>query len=314
MIAATFGSGGPNGMPPAPPMKPPANPVGDGAFQSTSLTSSAVCCNGPAAPPPAPPTPSPEPGLMCTWSKWLSTCHSVLKPSLWNQPIWESMIPFSLPAVVEVDRAGPAALVVPGRLVAFAAGGTGGSPRRVFSPPSRRAPAGTAPACRGPRSRAGTSAPSRAPSTPSRRWGRRRRRLRPRRPGRRRRRSPGGRELDAPSRPGLAAALSLAGLADLLVVRVDPRADVRAVHLEVGQARVVPLGVVGRRGARDLLADDAPGPWCPWSPSARSAGRGSSARRPARRRRPPSGRPSGARPPCRSGRSACRGPGWPASA
>ena len=40
MIAATFGSGGPNGMPPAPPMKPAANPVGDGAFQSISLTSS----------------------------------------------------------------------------------------------------------------------------------------------------------------------------------------------------------------------------------------------------------------------------------
>ena len=98
MIAATWGSGGPNGMPPAPPTKPAANPVGEGAFQSISLTSSAVCCSGPAAPPPEPPTPSPAPGLMCTWSKWLKTCQSVLKPSLWNQPIWESMIAFSLPA------------------------------------------------------------------------------------------------------------------------------------------------------------------------------------------------------------------------
>ena len=98
MIAATWGSGGPNGMPPAPPTKPDANPVGEGAFQSISLTSRAVCWSGPAAPPAEPPTPSPAPGLMWMWSKWLKTCQSVLKPSLWIQPIWESMIAFSLPA------------------------------------------------------------------------------------------------------------------------------------------------------------------------------------------------------------------------
>src|SRR5829696_4994234 len=54
IVFATRGSGGPYGMPPAPPTKPAAKPTGDGASQSTSLTSSAVCWSGPAAPPPAP--------------------------------------------------------------------------------------------------------------------------------------------------------------------------------------------------------------------------------------------------------------------
>ena len=98
MIAATFGSGGPNRMPPAPPTKPEANPVGEGASQSISLTSSAECWRCPSRRRPSRRRPRRRPGLMWMWSKWLKTCQSVLKPSLWTQPIWELMIAVSLPA------------------------------------------------------------------------------------------------------------------------------------------------------------------------------------------------------------------------
>ena len=61
-------------------------------------------------------------------------------------------------------------------------------------------------------------------------------------------------ELDPRPRAGLAA-LGLLRLVDLRVVRVDPRAHVGALHLQPGEPPSVALRVVGGGGAHDHLAD-----------------------------------------------------------